>query len=97
MALVVVESGLEFLRREPVRLVAVVQTVGDFAAIFRVVLVAQLQRVGNQHGLLIAVQAGDFAFELLKTHGTSLTVNRFYASARFFGGKAAEELKKFLG
>jgi hypothetical protein len=43
--------------------------------------VAQLERVGNEAGLLLAVQAGDFVFELLETHGSSLTGNQFCASA----------------
>jgi hypothetical protein len=71
--LIFVQTSLEFVRREPVGFVGVIEPVGDFAVINGVLRVTQLQSVGNQIRLLLLVQQCHFAFNLLETHKRILT------------------------
>lgn len=56
------------------RFVAIIEPVGYLAAVFRVIVVPQLKREGNQLGLLFPVQRGHFLLKLLKAHQQIIAV-----------------------
>ncbi len=75
------EAAFKLIRCQPVGFVGIVEPVGDFAVIAIVMRVSQLQSVGNQIGLLLFFQQGNFTFDLLVTHGSILAGDQSGASA----------------
>ncbi len=83
MSLISVQPTLEFVRRQPVGFVRLVEEAGNFPVVIQIVRVTQLEGISNEFGLLLFVQQRHRPFDLLKTHKPILTHPPFYASEGF--------------
>jgi len=64
-----IQPALKFIRRQPVGGIPVIEAVSHFAVVNIIMRIAQLEGVGNEFGLLLFIQQGHGAFDLLQTHG----------------------------
>ena len=64
---ILVQAALEFVRRQPVGFVRVVEQIGDFAVIGGIVRIAQLKGVGNEFGLLSFIQQREAVMKFIRS------------------------------
>jgi len=71
---------LEFLRGQPMCLIMIIQSCIDDIKILGISPMAEMKQEGSDFVLFIRRHHSDFAFDLLNTHGRSISTAPFFAS-----------------